>query len=224
MLVSYGDERAVYFRSRLSKWGRQNRRRFPWRETSNPFHILLAEMMLRRTNAAQVVSIYVNITKRYPTPKRLATAPRREVLAQLEPLGLAWRAENIRTVAELLVKRFAERVPRSVELLKGFPGVGDYVANAVTCFAFQHPMSLVDTNTVRVAGRYFGFRTNAESRRRKPVRQAIRAVTGRRNTRDFNYAFLDFAALVCKPANPDCFHCPLQTRCAFGQNRLKEEV
>ena len=181
-------------------------------------------MMLRRTNAAQVVSTYINVTKRYPTPKRLATAPSREVLAQLEPLGLAWRAKNIRTMAELLAERFGGRVPPSVELLKEFPGVGEYVASAVTCFAFGQPMSLVDTNTVRVVGRYFGFRTNAESRRRKPVRQVILAVTGRRKTRDFNYAFLDFAALVCKAANRDCFHCPLQTRCAFGQNRLKEEV
>lgn len=176
--------------------------------------------MLRRTNAAQVIATYLKITAHYRNAKQLAVAPRRQVLADLKPLGLAWRAKNIRKMAEVLVKEFRGRVPSNYKLLKDLPGVGDYVASAVVCFAFGQAMPLVDTNTVRVVGRYFGFPTNAESRRRKAVRQSIFAVTNRRNTGEFNQSFLDFAALVCKKARPDCPHCPLRNRCSFGQNRL----
>jgi A/G-specific adenine glycosylase len=177
-------------------------------------------MMLRRTNAAQVVSTYVDITKRYRNAKQLASAPRREVLAQLEPLGLAWRARNIRKMAEVLIKRFGGKVPSSYDSLKELPGVGDYVASAVACFAFGQTRTIVDTNTVRIIGRYFGFRTNPESRRRNAVKQIIFAVTSQRNTKEFNWAFLDFAALICKAIDPDCLHCPLRSRCAFGRKRL----
>lgn len=221
--AAYEDDSALYFRTRLAKWGRQNRRHFPWRKTSNPFYILLAEMMLRRTNATQVISIYIKVTKQYRNAKQLAAAPRREVLAHLKPLGLAWRAKNILKMAEVLVKQSDGRVPSTYESLKQLPGVGEYVASAVACFAFDQPMPLVDTNTVRVVGRYFGIPTNAESRRRKPVRQSIAAVTTRRNTGQFNRTFLDFAALCCKAIDPDCRHCPLRNRCAFGKKKLPND-
>ena len=206
--------------SHLAVWGARHRRDFPWRRTNNPFHILLAEMMLRRTNAPQVIPTYLDIVRRYPDPESLATAPIQQVLETLRPLGLAWRAKNIRHMAEALTERFEGLVPSTYEELIELPGVGDYVASAVCCFAFGKPLPIIDTNTVRVAGRYFGFPTHAESRRRSPVRKTIVAITSRRNTREFNYAFLDFAALVCKANKPECPTCPLRHRCVFGQERL----
>jgi A/G-specific adenine glycosylase len=220
VIVTYTDEKAKYFRSHLAVWGARHRRDFPWRRTNNPFHILLAEMMLRRTNAPQVIPTYLDIIRRYPDPESLATAPIQNVLETLRPLGLAWRAENIRHMAEALTERFDGLVPSTYEELIELPGVGDYVASAVCCFAFGKPLPIIDTNTVRVAGRYFGFPTHAESRRRSPVRKTIAAITSRRNTREFNYAFLDFAALVCKANKPECPTCPLRRRCIFGQERL----
>ena len=94
------------------------------------------------------------------------------------------------------------------------------MASAVCCFAYGKPIALIDTNTVRVVGRYFGFQTHAESRRRKPVRAAVLAVTSRRNARKYNMAFLDFAATLCKAIKPSCVKCPLQERCSYGQKAL----
>ena len=179
--------------------------------------------MLRRTNAPQVVAIYQDVIRRYSDAESLARAPLDEVLAALRPLGLRWRAENIRKMAEVLTERFGGVVPSSYEELTQLPGVGDYVASAVCCFAFNQPVPVIDTNTVRVAGRYFGFQTHAESRRRKPVRETIAAVTSRTNARLFNMAFLDFAALTCKAVKPECPVCPLRFRCVYGQNRLNSE-
>lgn len=177
-------------------------------------------MMLRRTNALQVVPVYLEAIRRYPDPKALAFAPSEEVVRVLRPLGLAWRAENIRKMAEVLVERFNGHVPNSYKELNELPGVGDYVASAVLCFAFDEPVSIIDTNTVRVAGRYFGFETHPESRRRKPVREAIVAVTSQTNTRSFNMAFLDFASLVCRAADPRCSICPVRSCCVIGQKQV----
>lgn len=218
--VSYNDEKAKYFRKRLIVWGKHNCRDFPWRNTDNAYHILLAEMMLRRTNAPQVVPVYTEFIRRYPTVKLLVSASRNDVYRILQPLGLAWRAENIRHMAEVLANRFDSHVPADYEKLKMLPGVGDYVASAVCSFAFNKPMPVIDTNTVRVAGRYFGFPTHAESRRIKAVRQTVTAMTNNRNARDFNFYFLDFASMICKANNPECPVCPLKTRCDYGQKKL----
>lgn len=218
--ISYNDEKSRYFRRRLTSWGRQNIREFPWRNTEEPYHILLAEMMLRRTNAPQVTKVYLDTIRQYPDPVSLSTAPPGEVLKTLQPLGLAWRAENIRQMAASLIERFNGQVPSTYDELVQLPGVGDYVASAVCSFAFNKPLPVIDTNTVRVAGRFFGFKTHAESRRQKSVRQVVTAITSRNNTRAYNYAFLDFAALVCKAINPECTICPLRYRCDFGQKRL----
>lgn len=220
MSISYSDEKARYFRKRLAAWGDRNRRDFPWRRTENPFHILLAEMMLRRTNAPQVIPVYQEVIQRYPTPGSLAFAPTNEVFDLLRPLGLAWRAENIKQMSEVLVNRFNGELPSSYEGLKELPGVGDYVASAVCCFAFDIPMPIIDTNTVRVAGRYFGFDTHAESRRIKAVRETVKAITDRKKPSEFNHSFLDFAALICKAIKPGCPLCPLRKRCIFGQRKL----
>jgi A/G-specific adenine glycosylase len=215
-------DKVKYFRKELAAWGRRNSRDFPWRETDNPYYILLAEMMLRRTNAQQVVPTYLEFIKRYPDAESLVTAPIRQVQNLLHPLGLNWRAENIGKMAEALTQQFGCRVPSNYDELRQLPGVGDYVASAVCCFAFNKRMPVIDTNTVRVVGRYFGFKTHSESRRRTQVRETVAAVTGSRNARAFNLAFLDFGALICKAANPKCPTCPLRHRCAYWEKRLKK--
>lgn len=220
MITHYTEEKAKFFRRRVAEWGKSNLRIFPWRSTENPFHILLAEMMLRRTNAPQVVPIYLETIRRYPDPEALAAAPFEEVIETFRPLGLAWRAENIRRMAEVLTESYGGQVPNTYEELTELPGVGDYVASAVCSFAFNISLPIIDTNTVRVAGRYFGFPTHAESRRRKPVRDAVTAVTSKTNAREFNMAFLDFASLICKAVNPECPKCPVRQECIYGQERL----
>ena len=114
-----------------------------------------------------------------------------------------------------LISRFEGRVPSTYGELTLLPGVGDYVASAVLCFAFGKSVAIVDANTVRVAGRYFGFPTHPESRRRKAVREAVAKLTVRKNAREFNLALLDFAAVICKPRDPDCKRCPVRMRCAW---------
>src|SRR5579884_1989737 len=169
------------FHKNLCRWDAQYRRAFPWRTTDNPFHIMMAELMLRRTQARQVVKVFEDFIARYPDAKTLAAAPANEVARSLFSLGLAWRVPAFQQIARALVEQYGGGVPSSYDALVALPGIGDYVASAICCFAFGQAVIIVDTNTVRVAGRLFGIPTHAESRRRKPIRTLLQGLL---DTRD----------------------------------------
>lgn len=158
------------FHADLAKWGDEHRRVFPWRAASSPFHLLVAELMLRRTHARQVIGVYLTFIARYPDARKLAAAATEEVATTLYPLGLAWRVPAFQQMAQSLITKHDGEVPTTYEALTALPGVGDYVASALCCFAFGQAVSLVDTNTVRVVGRLFGLPTHAESRRSQLIR------------------------------------------------------
>lgn len=207
-------------RERLRDWDFQYRRVFPWRTTKNPFHLMMAELMLRRTQARQVVAIYNVFVTKYANAQALADAPEEEVRQVLFSLGLAWRVPAFQQIARRLAEERDGQVPASYEMLMALPGVGDYVASAVCCFAFRQAVPIIDTNTVRVAGRLFGIPTHAESRRRKPIRAVLERLLDREYPRKYNFAMLDLAALLCTPFNPQCARCPLVSCCVTGQERV----
>ena len=201
----------------LLHWWNTNSRNFPWRDTRNPFHILISEIMLRRTRAEQVVPVYVEFVSKYPDPQSLKNADAKEIETLLYSLGLAWRVPAFQQIANHLCQKFDGRVPTQYSDLLSLPGVGDYVASAVCCFAFDQPIMIVDTNTVRVIGRIYGTKTHAESRRDKRVRELVKTTLNSKNPRKHNYALLDLAAKVCLPHKPQCNKCPLSNYCAYHQ-------
>jgi len=212
------------FHASLRTWDAQYRRIFPWRTTDNPFHIMMAELMLRRTQARQVVKVYNVFIVKYPDAHALAMAPAEEVAHTLYSLGLVWRVPAFQQIAHSLVEQYKGTIPPSYDALIALPGIGDYVASAVCCFAFEQAVTIVDTNTVRVVGRLFGVPTHAESRRRKSVRKLLHALLDRENPKSYNYAMLDIAALICTPAKPNCAACPLLPYCATGKDRTVNQI
>ncbi len=204
------------FHANLYAWEKENSRAFPWRNTHNSFHILIAELMLRRTQARQVIPVYNQFVAQYPDAQTLMKAPSDEIARLLFPLGLAWRVPAFQQVAQMLVAVYGGKVPEDCSMLLTLPGVGDYVASAVSCFAFGQAVPIVDTNTVRIAGRLFGVTTHAESRRRRPIRQLLHRLVDTHEPKSYNYALLDLAALICVPAHPKCDVCPLLQHCATG--------
>src|SRR6266480_4583945 len=132
------------FHKSIRAWDAKYRRIFPWRTTDNPFHIMMAELMLRRTQARQVIKIYEDFIAKYPDAYALATAPAEEVARSLFSLGLAWRVPAFQQIARALVEQYEGTVPSSYDALVALPGIGDYVASAVCCFAFGQPLIVVD--------------------------------------------------------------------------------
>ncbi len=219
MIVAVEDHSldAVTFRASLIEWGAQNFRRFPWRFTQDPYHILTAEVMLHRTQARQVAPIYERFIARYPDLEALANATQDELYETLYSLGLRWRIDLMQQMVASLVSGYNGEVPREKADLLSLPGVSDYVASAIRCFVWKLPEALIDTNTVRVVGRVFGLETRDSSRRNARFRELIQALVDPEQPRAYNFAMLDLADAICTRTRlPVCVRCPVQSYCTYG--------
>ncbi len=208
----------------LLAWGQKNYRPFLWRETSNPYHILLAEVFLHRTQARQAERVYRQFIQRYPAPADLLSASQEEIQVALYALGLRWRADLLVKMVQQIQHQHYGQIPHEREALLALPGVSDYIAGAVRCFAWNEPEVLLDTNTVRIVGRLLDWDIRDSSRRSSRFRRALEALLDHENPRAFNYALLDLAHLVClKRQPPRCAECPLKPWCAFAQAQPDDE-
>jgi len=208
---------AEKFRESLLNWWKENGRSFPWRDTRNPYHILISEILLHRTRADQVVPVYKEFIRAFPTVRDLASARSEDVMRILRPLGLFWRSKLIVRMANIIVTKFHGKIPYTKEDLESLPGVNHYIASAVRCFAWGKAEPLLDTNTVRILGRIFGLKVTDSSRRSKRFRQLYQDLIDMKHPREFNYAMIDLGALICTPKNPRCAACPVNQQCSHGR-------
>ncbi|MHA1949147.1 MAG: hypothetical protein ACXAAO_16140 [Candidatus Thorarchaeota archaeon] len=204
------------FQKGLHLWWSQNQRTFPWRRSRDPYEILIAEILLHRTRAEQALSVYPDFIVKYPTVESLASAPRSDVLYELRPLGLRWRAEFLHDMARLIQNNHGGKIPIDKKALEHLPGVSHYIASAVRCFAFGKAEVLLDTNTVRITGRLFGIQITDGSRRSKRFQLLLENLLDINNPRQFNLALIDLGASVCKPKNPLCGVCPAVELCNYS--------
>jgi A/G-specific adenine glycosylase len=208
---------AVSLRKDLIAWGRMHFRSFPWRNTTDPYRILIAEVMLHRTQASQVVPIYEQFIRKYPDIAKLSSATVEELHNSLYSLGLRWRIDLIMDMVTQVNERFASQIPQGKSDLLSLPGVSDYVASAVRCFAWNLPDAIIDTNTVRVVGRVFSLEIKDSSRRNPLFRRLITSLVDSKEPRAYNFALLDLAAQICtKVQRPSCEACPVQKYCLYS--------
>jgi len=203
------------FRDKIIRWFDKNARKYPWRETNDPFRVLIAEMMLRRTKADQVKEVHDRLFSEYPDVQALADADGYKIEEILYPLGLKWRVPAFSLIAKDIKEKYESKVPDKREKLKELPGVGDYVAGAVLSIAYGKKEWIVDSNIVRLVRRYFGIATSKEGRRDKHVIEIAKIYSDYGNPRQANLAILDFSALVCRPKNPLCNNCTLIKNCSY---------
>ncbi|MCI0627998.1 MAG: A/G-specific adenine glycosylase [Acidobacteria bacterium] len=205
----------------FARYAGKHPRDFPWRKTgTEPFHLLLAELLLVQTKAHDVRRVWPRLVRRYHTPVCLARARREALIRFLQPLGLQrQRARALTVLARALVDFHDGKVPPTVRGLLSLPHVGLYVATAVSCFGFQQWVPIVDANVVRVFDRITGFRGTRDLRRRPDVWQLAWALVPRRRAARHNYGLLDFAAMTCTPRAPRCSTCSLSWVCAYGQQQ-----
>lgn len=205
-------------RQSLLTWWKNHARDFPWRKTKNPYNILIAEVLLHRTRADQVVPIYNVFISKYPTLKKLATASSNDVQNVLFPLGLRWRSNLLLKMASELDSKYSCKIPNDKEHLLQLPGISEYIASALRCFSYGCSEPILDTNTVRIIGRLYGLNITDGSRRSKKFRQILEQLIPENNCDDFNFALLDLAALVCKTSKPRCIDCPISVFCDYPKH------
>ena len=209
------------FHEKLFSWWEDHKRVYPWRFEKDPYKVLIAEIFLHRTNSSQVEKIYKDFVKKFPEIKSLLKAKKDEILPLLQSLGLKWRQELFNKMILTLREKYGGNIPLNYKELKSLPGIGNYIAAAVIIFTLNTPLPLLDSNIVRVTGRLFCLKITDSSRRSRLFHDYIYCLTYKNDPRIFYYALIDFAALVCKPQNPDCNKCPFENICCF-YNRHRE--
>lgn len=210
----------ITFRKNLNFWEGIYFRPFPWRLTKDPYYILIAEVMLHRTQASQVEPIFLHFIKQYPKLSILASSNAEDLQKTLFSLGLRWRIGMIHKMAQDIENRFNGQVPQGKGELASLPGVSEYIASAVRCFAWNLQEALIDTNTVRIAGRLFNLEVKESSRRNSAFRDLLKALVDPDEPRYFNFALLDLSALICTKRSPKCYDCPVCTHCAQGTKAI----
>jgi A/G-specific adenine glycosylase len=213
-------DRIKWFRNQLSAWGVANRRDYPWRKTTEAYHLLVAESLLQKTDADTVAPIYELFLAHYPTVRDLATANIEDVANILKPLGLFFRAQRLQQCATIVVDRYEGKVPDSQKQLLELPGIGDYTARAIGSQAFNRPLAVLDANVARILERFFGLQGERVKSRCKILWGAADLIAPTKNVGTWNLALLDFGALACKAQNPGCDNCPLSSKCKWNCDRL----
>jgi A/G-specific DNA glycosylase len=202
------------FRRVLLGWYRRNGRDLPWRHTSDPYHILVSEVMLQQTQVDRVVPKYHEWLDKYPSLEALASAPEEEVSQAWRPLGYNIRPRRLHVIARESVARYGGRLPSDQETLLSFKGIGAYTAGAIRSFAFRERAAILDTNVARVLFRVFVRRGDPKAHAMKKHLWAVsEALVPRRHVFDFNQALMDLGATICVARRPKCESCPMTSLC-----------
>jgi A/G-specific adenine glycosylase len=211
-LPAPGDRRR--FRDRLLTWYRRHGRDLPWRKTTDPYHILVSEIMLQQTQVDRVLPKYAEWLSKYPSLQALAAAPEQEVTDTWYPLGYNIRPRRLQTIARESVARYGGRLPADEATLLSFEGIGAYTAGAIRSFAFRERAAILDTNVARVLFRVFiGSGDPKSAATKRHLWRLSETLMPVRHVFDFNQALMDLGAMVCVARNPRCLVCPMAKSC-----------
>lgn len=217
--------RRQLFRRKLLSWYRINGRTLPWRTTSDPYHILVSEVMLQQTQVDRVLPKYHEWLAKYPTFEALAAADEADVSQTWRPLGYNIRPKRLRTIARESVERFGGTLPSDRETLLSFKGIGAYTVGAIQSFAFGQRAAILDTNVARVLFRVFVAKGDPKAHAMKKQLWGLsEALVPYKHVFDFNQALMDLGATVCAPRTPRCGGCPMKGFCRTSPHKRARPV
>ncbi len=213
-----------FFSEKIIDWYLINKRDLPWRKTKDAYLIWLSEIILQQTRVDQGMDYYLNFVNEFPSVKHLAKAKNEKVMKLWQGLGYYSRARNLHTTAQLISEKYNGKFPSDYETILSLKGVGEYTAAAIASFAFDKPHAVVDGNVYRVLSRVFGIETPIDSTiGKKEFNILANKLINPKKPSTHNQAIMEFGAMQCKPANPDCLGCVLNTMCfAFSKKRITE--
>jgi A/G-specific adenine glycosylase len=199
----------------LIDWYTKHGRDLPWRNTRDPYRILVSEIMLQQTQAERVIPKYHEFLALFSTAEALADAPASEVIRAWSGLGYNRRALNLQRACQAAMERFNGAIPSSVEDLLSLPGVGPYTAGAVACFAFERDVGFVDTNIRRVLHRLvYGPDLPEPKASEREIDVLARSSVPAGRGYFWNQALMELGATICRARATECLLCPVSEWCA----------
>jgi len=199
---------------KLFAWWAIHKREFPWRVTSDPFRLLVAEMLLQRSRSTSVGKVYITLFETWPNPEDIRDADITDIESVIRTLGLTGRAKRVKDMANAWLS--LDSPPKNSLELRSLPGVGAYAANATAVVMGWDTEACVDSVSARVLRRVSGNSDNGESD--AEMASEFYGQIESSKWRDLNWAILDLAALVCLPKYPRCLSCPINNDCEWNKN------
>lgn len=210
---------AAHVQQALLAWYARAGRSLPWRMTTDPYAILVSEVMLQQTQVDRVIPKYQQFLAAFPTLAALASAPIADVISAWVPLGYNRRAVSLQAIARQVMAEYDGVLPDALEQLLKLKGIGRYTAGAIACFAYQQQIATVDTNIYRVLHRVFLGLEHPEPQIRTEEMFTFAAdVLPKGEAYNWQQALMDLGATICTSANPQCLSCPLQEHCRAYQD------
>lgn len=205
----------------LDYWQSNGRHDLPWRATDNPWQLLLAEVLLRKTTSGQAEEVFQQI--KTLTPEDIRAMDASELAGILKPLGIhEVRAQQLKDIAAGVADADPELL-KSDEFLRSFQGIGRYISNSVRCCAFGHPAPALDTNMIRIIQRVFGWQSERKrAREDKKLWAFAETLVPENKCREFNWGVLDFGAFICTHHKPKCSECKLNDICNYYQAAIQD--
>lgn len=203
----------------LLEWYIENKRDLPWRHTSDPYAVLVSEVMLQQTRVDTVIGYYDRFMRLFPDARALAEASETDVLNAWKGLGYYSRARNLQRAVKAVCDS-GGIFPDTTEGWRALPGVGDYIAGAMMSIVLNEPCAAVDGNVLRVISRIYGLKDDiASPAARNGITSRVQGMIPQNRASDFTQALMELGALICKPASPDCASCPAKSKCtALSRN------
>ena len=169
-------------------------RKFPWRETRNPYYILVSEFMLQQTQTERVIPKYREFLKKFPTITKLSKASLHEVLILWSGLGYNRRAKFLWQTAQAIVQQHKGVFPDDIETLKTLPGIGDYTAHALRAFIFDSSAVCIETNIRTVyLHHFFKDKTDVGD---MEIRELVVKTLPSKNFREWYYGLMDLGVSI----------------------------
>ncbi len=193
MTSPYSENQIKAFQKKIFDWYRINKRTLPWRETEDPYAIMISEFMLQQTQVQRVLMYYKKFIKRYPTIQHLSRAKTATILQMWSGLGYNRRALNMLASAKTIVRKYDGDIPTDYDTLLTLPGFGDYMACAVLAFGFNRKSAVIDANIRRVYIHELGLPLTIPFKQLKEI--VIRFVP-RGKSRIWHNALMDYGAAL----------------------------
>jgi len=209
------------FQITIIKWYKQNGRHLPWRSTDDPYKIMIAELLLQKTDVEKVKVIYEKFVNYWPTIQSLHKENFHAVANVIEPLGLKYKTTRLKSIANIIVNRFGGRIPETTKILLELPGIGRYVASTIECFAYNKRTAILDTNVIRILNRVLEI--NSQKKRPRDdthLWDLTQELLPQDNVKEYNWGLLDFGSIICRSRKPLCNICTLQGICTFYKSSV----
>ncbi len=212
------------FSEEIIEWYQKHKRELPWRNTNDPYIIWLSEIIMQQTRVEQGMPYFNRFAEKYPTVEHFASATEEEILKLWQGLGYYSRGRNMHQTSQVVMEEHSGYFPKNYDSLIRLKGIGEYTAAAISSFSSNEAKAVVDGNVFRLLSRYFGIDTPINTGKGKKLfTDLANELMDQTRAGIFNQAIMEFGSLQCKPKNPDCPACPLQTACeARLKNRINE--